>query len=104
MIPSSTIDFDVVEARQNGRSAVAGRVLFSFTSPAKIELDEPPPPPTTSRRSSWAFLAGKKKFDPEKSYETFYRENVPEKPLQTHHDKLTSIISDSSVTTMGIFP
>ena len=54
--------------------------------------------------SSWAFLAGKKKFDPEKSYETFYRENVPEKPLQTHHDKLTSIISDSSVTTMGIFP
>ncbi len=59
---------------------------------------------TTSRRSSWAFLAVKKKFDPEKSYETFYRENVPEKPLQTHHDKLTSIISDSSVTTMGIFP
>jgi hypothetical protein len=50
------------------------------------------------------FFGGKKKFDPEKSYETFYRENVPEKPLQTHHDKLTSIISDSSVTTMGIFP
>jgi hypothetical protein len=41
MIPSSTIDFNVVEARQNGQSAVAGRVLFSFTSPAKIELDEP---------------------------------------------------------------
>jgi hypothetical protein len=36
MIPSSTIDFDVVEARQNGRSAVAGRVLFSYTSPAKL--------------------------------------------------------------------
>ncbi len=38
MIPSSTIDFDVVEARQNqnGRSAAAGRVLFSFTSPAKL--------------------------------------------------------------------
>jgi hypothetical protein len=50
------------------------------------------------------FFGGKKKFDPEKSYETFYRENVSEKPLQTHHDKLTSIISDSSVTTMGIFP
>ena len=50
------------------------------------------------------FFGGKKKFDPEKSYETFYRENVPEKPLQTHHDKLTSIISDLSVTTMGIFP
>ena len=50
------------------------------------------------------FFGGKKKFDPEKSYETFYRGNVPEKPLQTHHDKLTSIISDSSVTTMGIFP
>jgi hypothetical protein len=28
-----------------------------------------------------------KKFDQEKSYETFYRENVPEKPLRTHHDK-----------------
>jgi hypothetical protein len=50
------------------------------------------------------FFGGKKKFDPEKSYETFYRENVPEKPLQTHHDKLTSNISDSSVTTMVIFP
>ena len=37
------------------------------------------------------FFGGKKKFDPEKSHETFYRENVPEKPLQTHHDKLTSI-------------
>jgi hypothetical protein len=36
MIPSLTIDFDVVEARQNGRSAAAGRVLFSFTSPAKL--------------------------------------------------------------------
>jgi hypothetical protein len=36
MIPSSTIDFDVVEARQNGQNAVAGRVLFSFTSPAKL--------------------------------------------------------------------
>ncbi len=28
------------------------------------------PPPTTSRRSSWAFLAGNKKFDQENSYET----------------------------------
>jgi hypothetical protein len=36
MIPSSTIDFDVVKARQNGQSAVAGRVLFSFTNPAKL--------------------------------------------------------------------
>jgi hypothetical protein len=36
MIPLWTIDFDVVEARQNGPSAVAGRVLFSFTSPAKL--------------------------------------------------------------------
>jgi hypothetical protein len=50
------------------------------------------------------FFGRKKRFDPEKSYETFYRENVPEKPLQTHHDKLTSIISDLSVMTMGIFP
>jgi hypothetical protein len=43
---------------------------------------------TTSRRSSWAFLAGKIKFDQEKSYETVYKENVPEKPLQIHHDML----------------
>ena len=28
---------DVVEARQNGRSVVVGRVLFSFTSPAKLK-------------------------------------------------------------------
>ena len=50
------------------------------------------------------FFGGKKKFDQEKSYETFYRENVPEKPLRTHHDKLSRIISDSSVAMMGIFP
>jgi hypothetical protein len=49
-------------------------------------------------------LAGKIKFDQEKSYETFYKENVPEKPLRIHHDKLSSIISDSSIAMMGIFP
>ncbi len=57
MIPFLTIDFDVVEARPNGRSAVlAGRVLFSFTSPAKLNyLDEPweevrsPPPKNVER-------------------------------------------------------
>jgi hypothetical protein len=59
---------------------------------------------TTSRRSSWAFLAGKKKFARKRSYEKFYRESVPEKPLRTHHDKLSSIISNLSVATMGIFP
>jgi hypothetical protein len=59
---------------------------------------------TTSRRSSYAFLAGKNKFDQENSYETFCGENVPEKPLQTHRDKLSSIISASSIATMGIFP
>jgi hypothetical protein len=59
---------------------------------------------TTSRRSSGAFLAGKKKFDQENSYKTFCRENVPEKPLQTHRDKTSSIISALSVITMGIFP
>ncbi len=36
MIPSSTIDFDVLKARQNGQCVVAGRVLFSFTSPAQL--------------------------------------------------------------------
>jgi hypothetical protein len=50
------------------------------------------------------FFGGEKKVRQEKSYEKFYRENVPEKPLRTHHDKLSSIISDSSVATMGIFP
>ncbi len=59
---------------------------------------------TTSRRSSWAFLAGKNKFDQENFYKTFYGENVPEKPLQTHRDKPSSIIFASSVMTMGIFP
>jgi hypothetical protein len=43
MIPSSTIDFDVVKARQNGQSAVAGRrksfVLIHLSR--QIELDEP---------------------------------------------------------------
>jgi hypothetical protein len=56
------------------------------------------------RRSSWDFLAGKNKFDQENSYKTFCGENVPEKPLQTHRDKPSSIISASSVATMGIFP
>ncbi len=50
------------------------------------------------------FFGGEKKFRQEKSYEKFYRENVPDKPLRTHHDELSSIISDSSVVTMGIFP
>jgi hypothetical protein len=59
---------------------------------------------TTSRRSSWAFLAGKNKFDQENSYETFCGDNVPEKPLRTHRDKPSSIISALSVATMGIFP
>ncbi len=43
------------------------------------------------------FFGGKKKFDPEKSYETFYRENVPEKPLQTHHDKLFERHDDGDI-------
>ena len=50
------------------------------------------------------FFGGEKKVRQEKSYEKFYRENVPEKPLRTHYDKLSSIISDSSIVTMGIFP
>ena len=48
--------------------------------------------------------AGKKKFDQNNSYETVYRENVPEKPLRIHHDILSSIISNLSFATMGIFP
>jgi hypothetical protein len=41
MILLPTIDFNVAKARQNGQNAVAGRVLFSFTPPAKVGLDEP---------------------------------------------------------------
>ena len=60
---------------------------------------------TTSRAAViLGYFGGEKKVRQEKSYEKFYRENVPEKPLRTHHDKLSSIISDSSVATMGIFP
>ncbi len=59
---------------------------------------------TTSRLSSWAFWREKNKFDQNNSYETVYRENVPEKPLRIHHDIQSSIISDSSFATMGIFP
>jgi hypothetical protein len=58
----------------------------------------------TSRRSSVAFLAGKKKFNQENFYLKETVEQVPEKPLQTHHNKPSSIISGSSVATMGIFP
>jgi hypothetical protein len=50
------------------------------------------------------FFGGKKKFDRENSYKTFCGENVPEQPLRTHRDKPSSIISASSVMTMGIFP
>ncbi len=38
------------------------------------------------------FFGGEKKVRQEKSYEKFYRENVPEKPLRTHHDKLSNRI------------
>ncbi len=42
MIPSPTIDFDVVEARQNGQSAVVGRKSFVLIHLSRqIELDEP---------------------------------------------------------------
>jgi hypothetical protein len=42
MIPSSTIDFDVIEARQNGQSAVSTVVAGSFLStffPRQISVD-----------------------------------------------------------------
>jgi hypothetical protein len=41
MTPSLTIYLNVNKARKNGQSAVAGTVLFSFTSPAQILPDEP---------------------------------------------------------------
>ena len=47
------------------------------------------------------FFGGKNKFDQENTYATFSRENVPEKPL---HYEPSSIISKSSIMTMGIFP
>ena len=59
---------------------------------------------TTSQRSSWAFLAGKNKFDKKNSYATFCGENVPEKPLRTHRDNPPLISSELSVATMEIFP
>jgi hypothetical protein len=41
MIPSSTIDFDVIEARQNGQSAIstvaAGSFVIYFLFPPNIE-------------------------------------------------------------------
>jgi hypothetical protein len=80
-----------------------GRLFFfppkEKNAPAKLSSRTLPTPPRPRR--SWAFLAGKIKFDQEKSYETVYKENVPEKPLRIHHDKLSSIIS---VAMMGIFP
>jgi hypothetical protein len=75
---------------------------FIFFSPKREErsrqtfLENAPhtsPPPAVL-----GFFGGKNK---EKSYETVYKENVPEKPLRIHHDKLSSIIS---VAMMGIFP
>jgi hypothetical protein len=48
MIPSLTIDFDVVKAKQNGRSAVCGKCFVLIHLSRQIELDEPrevvPPP------------------------------------------------------------
>jgi hypothetical protein len=47
MIRLLTIDFDVIKARQNGQSAVVGRVLpegtnfFWLPSPPRINLEEP---------------------------------------------------------------
>jgi hypothetical protein len=58
------------------------------------------PPPSVHLGFFWR----EKKFDRENSYETFCGENVPEQPLRTHRDKPSSIISASSVATMGIYP
>jgi hypothetical protein len=59
---------------------------------------------TTSWHLSAAFLAKKNKFDQEIFYANETIEQVPEKPLQTHCNKPSSIISGSSIETMGIFP
>ncbi len=40
MIPSSTIGFDVVKARQNGRSTVCGKSFVLIHLSRQIELDE----------------------------------------------------------------
>jgi hypothetical protein len=41
MIPLSTIDFDVVEARQNGQSTVCGKSFVLIHLSCQIELEEP---------------------------------------------------------------
>ena len=51
-----------------------------------------------------AYFGGKKKFQTRNFYASETVEYVPEKPLGTHHDKTSSDMSDSSVSTMGIFP
>jgi hypothetical protein len=59
---------------------------------------------TSSRGKSTGIWGGTKLFPPQISYDTFYWGKVPDKPLRTHHVNLPSIISELSITTMGIFP
>jgi hypothetical protein len=58
----------------------------------------------SAQRSSRAFMAGKNKFEKEKSFEAFYRENVPVEPPPNHCNKPPLIISELGFATMGIFP
>jgi hypothetical protein len=41
MIPLSTIEFDVVEARQNSQTTVCGKSFVLIHLSRQIELDEP---------------------------------------------------------------
>ncbi len=72
-------------ARARARAVAVVVVLAVALGRARVRVT---PPPGAHLGLFWQ----EKKFDQEKSYETFYRENVPEKPLRTHHDKLSSII------------
>ena len=54
MIPLSTIDFDVIKARQNGQSTVCRKSFGLIHLSRQIELDEPweggaPPPKNVER-------------------------------------------------------
>ncbi len=72
----------------------------TYVEKKRPKTPSPPRPPGVHLGFFWR----EKKFDRENSYETFCGEDVPEQPLQTHRNKPSSIISASSIATMGIFP
>jgi hypothetical protein len=59
---------------------------------------------TTYQRRSTDIWRGKMSLTKKHFYDAFYGEKVPDNPLRTHRDKPSSIISELSIATMGIFP